>query len=160
MTSDEAVPTEAVTSAADVSPLLPIVPEKPAEHMEALGEAVMQFAVPAAPGAVGDLFGQQFEKVAQSLGQIYRDANSSAQSIQQAADEAFRRQFELGMHFVENLVLARSPAEVLKLQLDYFAAQFEFIAEQSKEMQSQFARAFLAPLAKSGAADTDGRKTV
>jgi len=64
------------------------------------------------------------------------------------------------MHFVENLVLARSPAEVLKLQLDYFAAQFEFVAEQSKEMQSQFARAFLAPLAKSGAADTDGHKTV
>ena len=159
MTSDEAVPTEAVTSAADVSPLLPIVPEKPAEHMEALGEAVMQFAV-AARGAAGDVFGQRFEKVAQSLGRIYRDANSSAQSIQQAADEAFRRQFELGMHFVENLVLARSPAEVLKLQLDYFAAQFEFVAEQSKEMQSQFARAFLAPLAKSGASDTDGRKTV
>jgi len=53
MTSDEAVPTEAVTSAADVSPLLPIVPEKPAEHMEALGEAVMQFAVPAMRGTAG-----------------------------------------------------------------------------------------------------------
>ena len=159
MTSDEAVPTEAVTSPADVSPSLPIVPEKPAGHMEALGEAVMQFAV-AARGAAGDVFGQQFDKVAQSLERIYRDANSSAQSIQQAADEAFRRQFELGMHFVENLVLARSPAEAFKLQLDYFAAQFEFVAEQSKEMQSQFARAFLAPLAKSGAADTDGRKTV
>ena len=160
MTSDEAVPAEAVTSAADVSPSLPIVPEKPADHTEALGEAVMQFAVPAAPGAAAAVFGQRFEKVAQSLGQIYRDANSSAQSIQRAADEAFRRQFELGMHFVEDLVLARSPAEVLKLQLAYFAAQFEFVAEQSKEMQSQFARAFLAPLAKSGAADTDGHKTV
>jgi hypothetical protein len=146
MTSDEAVPTEAVTSAADVSPSLPIGLQKPAEHMEALGEAVMQFAVPAARRAAVDVFGQRFEKVAQSL--------------QQAADEAFRKQFELGMHFVEDLVLARSPAEVLKLQLAYFAAQFEFVAEQSKEMQSQFARAFLAPLAKSGAADKDGRKTV
>ena len=146
MTSDEAVSTEAITSAADVSPSLPIASEKPAEHTEALGEAVMQFAVPATPRAAADVFGQRFEKVAQSL--------------QQAADEAFRKQFELGMHFVEDLVLARSPAEVLKLQLAYFAAQFEFVAEQSKEMQSQFARAFLAPLAKSGAADTDGHKTV
>jgi hypothetical protein len=143
MTSDEAVPTEAVTSAADVSPSLPIGLQKPAEHMEALGEAVMQFAVPAARRAAADVFGQRF-----------------AQSLQQAADEAFRKQFELGMRFVEDLVLARSPAEVLKLQLAYFAAQFEFVAEQSKEMQSQFARAFLAPLAKSGAADMDGRKTV
>jgi hypothetical protein len=143
MTSDEAVPTEAVTSAADVSPSLPIGLQKPAEHMEALGEAVMQFAVPAARRAAADVFGQRF-----------------AQSLQQAADEAFRKQFELGMRFVEDLVLARSPAEVLKLQLAYFAAQFEFVAEQSKEMQSQFARAFLAPLAKSGAADKDGRKTV
>ena len=159
MTSDAGVLSEAVTSSSDATDVpspLQIVPEKFAEHTEALGQAVMQLVVPAAPNEAAQVFGQRLEKVADSLGQIYQDANSSAQSFHQAADEAFRRYYELGMHFVEELVLARSPEEVIKLQLNFFSAQFELLAEQSREMQRQFAKTYLAPLAKVGAPDGAG----
>jgi hypothetical protein len=156
MTSDAGVLPQAVTSfsdATDVPSPLQIVPEKFAEHTEAFGEAVMQLVAPAAPNEAVEVFGHRLEKVADSLGQIYQDANSSALSIHQAADEAFRRYYELGMHFVEELVHVRSPDEVIKLQVNFFSAQFELMAEQSREMQRQFARTYLAPLAKIGAPD-------
>jgi len=154
--NDAGVLPQAVTfsrDATDVPSPLQIVPEKFAEHTEALGEAVMQLVAPAAPNEAVEVFGHRLEKVADSLGQIYQDANSSALSIHQAADEAFRRYSELGMHFVEDLVLARSPDEIIKLQVNFFSAQFELLAEQSREMQRQFAKTYLAPLAKFGALD-------
>jgi hypothetical protein len=86
---------------------------------------MMQLVAPAAPNEAAAVLGQRLEKVAHSLGQIYEDANSSAQSIYQVADEGFRRHYELGMHFIEELVLARTPAGVLQLQLKFFAAQFK-----------------------------------
>ena len=61
------------------------------------------------------------------------------------------------MHFVEDLVLARSPDEIIKLQVNFFSAQFELFAEQSREMQRQFAKTYLAPLAKVGAPDPGGQ---
>jgi hypothetical protein len=153
MTSDAGVLPQAVTSssfATDLPSPLQIVPEKFAEHTEALGEAVMQLVAPAAPNEAVEVFGHRLEKVADSLGQIYQDANSSALSMHQAADEAFRRHYELGMHFVEELVHVRSPDELIKLQVNFFSAQFELMAEQSREMQRQFAKTYLAPLAKVG----------
>jgi hypothetical protein len=153
--TDAGVLPQAITysSDADVHSPLQIVPEKFAEHTEALGEAVMQLVAPAAPNEAVELFGHRLEKVGDSPGQIYQDANSSALSIHQAADEAFRRYYELGMHFVEDLVLARSPDEIIKLQVNFFSAQFELLAEQSREMQRQFARTYLSPLAKIRALD-------
>jgi hypothetical protein len=163
MSSDADALSEAVTSpsdAAGVSEPLQIVPEKFAEHAEELGEAMIQLAAPAAPNEAAAVFGQRLEKVAHSLGRVCNDANSSAQSLQQAADEGFRRHFELGMHFIEDLVLARTPSEILELQLSFFTAQFELFAEQAREMQRQFARTYLAPFAKSGVSETDGFKTL
>jgi len=76
-----------------------IVPEKVVEHTGELREAMMQLVAPAAPNEAAAVFSQRLEKVAHSLGQIYEDANSSAQSIYQLADEGFRRHYELGMPF-------------------------------------------------------------
>jgi hypothetical protein len=151
MTSDAGVSPQALMSSSDgldVSSPLQIVPEKLAEHTEAFGQAVMQLVAPAAPNEAVEVFGHRLEKVADSLGQIYQDANSSALSIQQAADEAFRRHYELGMHFVEELVHVRTPDEFIKLQVNFFSAQFELIAEQSREMQRQFAKPVLLPWQK------------
>ncbi len=121
-------------------PHLQIVPEKLVEHTTELGEAMMEFVAPAAPNEAAQVFGKRLEKVTHSLEQIYEDASGSARSFQQVADEAFRRYYELGQHFVDELVLARSPAEVFGLQMAYFRAQFELFTEQSQEMQRQFAK--------------------
>ena len=139
---------------------LQIVPEKLAEHTIELGEAMVQFVAPTAPNEAAEAFGHRFEKVAHSLEQIYQDANNSAQSIYQVADEGFRRHFELGMHFIEELVLARTPDEALQLQLSFFSAQLELFAEQTREMQRQFARTYLAPFAIRGAHGSSVGKTV
>jgi hypothetical protein len=139
------------STAEDTSHSLQIVPEKLAEHTIELGEAMVQFVAPAAPNKAAEAFGHRFEKVAHSLEQIYQDANHSAQPIYQVADEGFRRHSELGMHFIEELVLARTPNEALQLQLNFFSAQLELFAEQTREMQRQFARTYLAPLAIRGA---------
>jgi|SRR5208337_231015 len=107
MSSDTGVLPHAGTFSGDdagVSKPLQIVPRKLAEHTEAFGEAMMQLVAPAAPNEAAEVFGHRLEKVANSIGQIYQDTNSSAQSFHQAADEAFRRHFELGMHFMEELV--------------------------------------------------------
>jgi len=155
MSSDTDGLTQAVASssdtAADASHSLQIVPEKLAEHTIELGEAPVQFAAPTAPNEAAEAFGHRLEKLAHSLEQIYQDANSSAQSIYQVADEGFRRHFELGRHFIEELVLARTPAEILQLQLSFFSAQLRLFAEKTREMQRQFARTYLAPLATRGA---------
>jgi hypothetical protein len=103
---------QAVTSssdaAANASHSLQIVSEKLAEHTIEFGEAMAQFVAPAAPNEAAEAFSHRLEKVAHSLGQIYQDANSSAQSMYQVADEGFRRHSELGMHFIEELVLKRN----------------------------------------------------
>ena len=64
------------------------------------------------------------------------------------------------MHFIEELVLARTPNEALQLQLNFFSAQLELFAEQTREMQSQFARTYLAPFAIRGAPGLSVGKTV
>lgn len=86
-----------------------------------------------------------FESVAQPWAQAYEGATISAQSLYHIAEESFRRHFELGLHFLQDLALAQTPAESLKLQLDFFSAQFELLAEQSREAQSQAAKLFLTP---------------
>ena len=53
------------------------------------------------------------------------------------------------MHFLEELVLAKSPAEALGLQINFLNAQFELVSEQTREMQRHFVRAF-TPAAKGG----------
>jgi hypothetical protein len=122
-----------------------------AERTIEFGEAMVQFVAPTAPNEAAKAFGHRFEKVA--LEQIYQDANSSAQSSYQVVDEGFRRHFELGMHFIEELVLAKTSAEVLQPQLSFFSAQFELFAEQAREIQRQFARTYLAPFAIRGSHD-------
>ncbi len=131
-------------------PAFSVIPEKLPEHTEALGQAVLELMTPVEPGEAAKVFGRRIDRVVQSLGQISQDASSSAQSINHAAEEVFRRHFELGMHFLEDLVMARHPAEVLRLQLNFVSAQFELFAEQTREMQSHFARTFFAPAAKGG----------
>ena len=148
------------STAVGASHSLQIVPEKLAEHTIQLGEAIAQFVAPTAPNEAAEALGHRFEKVAHSLEQIYQDANNSAQSIYQVADESFRRHFELGMHFIEELVLARTPDDALQLQLSFFSAQLELFAEQTREMQRQFARTYLAPFAIRGAHGPSVGKTV
>ena len=121
---------------------------------------MVQFVAPTAPNEAAEAFGHRFEKVAHSLEQIYQDANHSAQSIYQVADEGFRRHSELGKHFIEDLVLARTPNEALQLQLNFFSAQLELFAEQTREMQRQFAGTYLAPFAIRGAHGLSVGKTV
>ncbi len=89
--------------AAGVSPRFSILPEKLAEHTEEFGQAVMKLMAPVAEPneAAGDL-GHRLEDVSRSLEHIYQDANSSAQSLNHAAGEAFRQHYELGMHFLKN----------------------------------------------------------
>ena len=43
------------------------------------------------------------------------------------------------MHFIEELVLARTPDEVLQLQLSFFSAKLELFAGQTRAMQRHFA---------------------
>ena len=50
--------------------------------------------------------------------------------------------------------------EALQLQLSLFSAQLELFAEQTREMQRQFARTYLAPLAIRGAHGPSVGKTV
>lgn len=71
--------------------------------------------------------------------------------LQQAASEGFRRHFELGLHFAEDLVLAKDPDEALKLHFDFFTAQIKLLGEQAAEMQGCFAEMFRAAIAKNGA---------
>lgn len=136
--------------ASGVSPAFPVIPEKLAEHTGALQHAMIELMAPpvAEPKVAAAEFGHRLENVALSLDQIYQDANTSFQSVNHVAEEAFRRHFELGMHFFEELAVARGPVEALKLQFNFFSAQFNLLTEQAKEMQQQFAGLFLAAQAQ------------
>ncbi len=123
-----------------------VIPEKLAEHTGALQHAMIELMAPPAPEPkeAAAAFGHRLENVVHSLDQIYQDANTSFQSVNHVAEEAFRRHYELGMHFLEDLAVVRNPVDALKLQFNFFSAQFGLLAEQAKEMQQQFSGLYLA----------------
>jgi hypothetical protein len=133
--------------AAGVSAPVSIIPEKLAEHTGAFGQAIVELITPTAeePKEAAVAFGHRLDNVVHSLDQIYHDANESFQSVNHVAEEAFRRHYELGMHFFEDLAHVRNPIEALKLQFNFFQAQFSLLTEQAKEMQQQFAGLYHAP---------------
>ena len=122
-----------------------ILPEKPAEPTP----AIELLPPPAASaGEALEVFNPRLDNVTRPVDLMYQGANSSVQSLNVAAGEAFRRQFELGLHFWEDLTVARGPADVLSLQARFLSAQAELFAEQSREIQRQFVHVFLAPVAR------------
>jgi hypothetical protein len=144
-TNNEALADTAAIGAARVAPAASIVPEKLAEHTEAFGHAMMDLmTTPVAGVGKPDVFNQRLDEVSHSLDLIYQDANSSMQSLNIAAEEAFRRQYELGLHLMQDLAVVKSPVEALHLQFNFLAAQAELFVEQSKEMQRQFSNMFFA----------------
>ncbi len=149
MTMDKEESPLVVTSAmeaAQMAPPVTIVPEKLAEHTEAFGHAMFDLmAAPVASGGKPEVFNQRLDEVSHSLDLIYQDANTSMQSLNIAAEEAFRRHYELGLHLLQDLAVVKGPAEALRLQFNFFSAQAELFAEQSREMQRQFATIFHAP---------------
>jgi hypothetical protein len=137
-----------------VAPAVSILPEKLAEHTEALSHAMMGLmaAPPAAdPKEAAEAFSHRLGEVSHSLDLLYQDANSSVQSLGHVASEAFRRQYELGLHFLQDLAVAKGPAEAVRLQFGFFSAQAELLVEQSKELQRQFAQVLLSSNAKMAA---------
>jgi hypothetical protein len=140
----------AVTSspgAAEVEPAVTILPEAPEETTQAAGQVALGLFQPVGAGEAVEAFTQKFGAVTHSLDRMYQGANTSMQSLNFAAGEAFRRHYELGVHFCEDLAVARTPVEVVRLQAKYLSAQAELFVEQSKEFQRQFAQMFLAPRA-------------
>jgi hypothetical protein len=129
-----------------------IVPEKLAEHTEAFSHAMFDLMTPAAanPKEAVEVFGHRLEEVTHSLDLLYQDANSSMTSLSHAAEEAFRRHYELGLHFLQDLAVAKGPAEAMSLQYAFLTAQSELLVEQTKEMQRQFVQ-ILSPKAKTPA---------
>jgi hypothetical protein len=127
-----------------------IVPEKLAEHTEALSHAMMGLMVPQAadPKEAAEAFSHRLGDVSHSLELIYQDANDSMTSLSHATEEAFRRHYELGLHFLQDLAVAKGPAEAVRLQFSFLAAQSELLVEQSKELQRQFAQMLHPPKTK------------
>jgi hypothetical protein len=136
-----------------IAPAVSIVPEKLAEHTEALGHAMMELMVPPAadPREAVEAFSHRLGDVSQSLELIYQDANDSMHSLSHAAEEAFRRHYELGLHLLQDLAVAKGPAEAVRLQFAFLSAQSELFVEQSKELQRHFAQILLPPKAKTAA---------
>jgi hypothetical protein len=146
-TNTEALPQVETSAleAARVAPAATIVPEHFAEHTEAFGHAMMDLmTTPVADVGKPEIFNQRLDEVSHSLDLIYQDANSSMKSLNIAAEEAFRRQYELGLHLMQDLAVVKSPAEAIHLQFNFLAAQAELFMEQSKEMQRQFTSIFFA----------------
>lgn len=130
-----------------VSPPFSILPEKLAERTEAFGQAL--FKMIAAPvteaKAAGEALTAPIEEFARSFDQIYKDANDSAQSVGAAFAEAVRVNVEQGLIFVEDMVDAKGPSEAFKLQFNYFTQQTQLFAEQAKDFQLAWFRAFFRP---------------
>lgn len=142
--------------ASGVSPAFSIMPEKLAEHTEAFEHALIDLIAPPVGDFNGNVeaFNHRMENVAHSVEALYQDTNTSLQSMNVAAGEIFRQQYEIGMRFLEDLVVARTPVEVMNLQVDFFKAQFELFTAQAKEVQAQFTRfapALKAPNGKTAA---------
>jgi hypothetical protein len=144
-TNDTVLPhANSAAGASGVSPAFSILPEKLAEHTVEFEHALIDLIAP--PVGVGDFngnveaFNHRIENVAHSVEALYQDTNTSIQSMNVAATEIFRQQYEIGMRFLEDLVVARTPVEVMNLQVEFFKAQFDLFTAQAKEVQGQFAR--------------------
>ncbi len=113
-TEEGALPLDETSSAeaTDVAPHVSIIPEKLAEHTGAFGHAMIDLITPSAeePKEAAAAFGHRLENVVHSLDQIYHDANEFFQSVNHVAEEAFRRHYELGMHFFEDLAQCGTPS--------------------------------------------------
>jgi hypothetical protein len=145
----------------ETAPAASFIPEKLAEHTEAFGHAMMDLiTTPVAGVGKPEVFNQRLDEVSHSLDLIYQNANSSMQTLNIAAEEAFRRQYELGLHLMQDLAVVKSPAEAFHLQFNFLAAQAELFMEQSKEMQRQFTSMFSAhkPGARANGPENRGDK--
>jgi hypothetical protein len=140
----------AVTSSAGasaVAPTVSILPQLEAPAQASEHVTIELSPLPANASETVEFFSHRLGEVTHSLDRMYQDANTSVQSLNNAAGEAFRRQYELGVHFWEDLAVAKGPAEVLRLQVRFLSAQAELFTEQSKELQRQFAHMFRGPKA-------------
>ena len=147
MTSDRAILPLAVPASSGsggVSAPFSILPEQLAEQTEALGQAVIHLIAspPAEQREAAVIVTGRLEQIAHSFDRIYREANDSAQSLNAAIGEAFRRNMEQALQFADGLANAKGPAEALDLQFGYFAAQVQLFAEETSAIQREFAKVF------------------
>jgi Phasin protein len=132
-----------------VSAPFSVLPEKWTEHTGALGQAMIQLM--AAPrGEHKEAARVISQHITETVGQIYNDANSSAQSINAIITEAVRLNFEQTMRFLEDFANAKGPADAIGLQFGFFDAQARLFAHQSKIMQQELAKMFLPKGVKPG----------
>jgi hypothetical protein len=129
-----------------VSPPFSILPEKLAEQTGAFGHAAIKLMV--APAGerkeAVETFSSRLEDVALSLDRIIQHANSSTLSVNAAIGEAFRANAEQGLCFLDDLVMAKGPSDVLTLQFIFLSNQMQLFAEQSKELRRELSRVFCA----------------
>ncbi len=127
-----------------VSAPFSILPEKLAEQTEALSQAVIQLiaSAPVEQQKAAQMLGGRLEDMAHSFDRMYQDANHSAQSLNAAFGEVFRRNMEHALRFVDDLAQVREPSEAFTLQFGYFTAQFQLWAQETSVIQREFAKVF------------------
>jgi hypothetical protein len=132
-----------------VSAPFSVLPEKWAEQTEALGQAMIQLM--AAPSGEQKKAAKMVtQRIAESIGQIYNDANSSAQSLNAVMAEAVRLNIEQAMRFLEDFANAKGPADAIGLQFGFLDAQARLFAYQSQVLQRELVKLFLPHGAKPG----------
>jgi hypothetical protein len=84
-------------------------------------------------------FGAMVANPSQFLDRLCMEAHSSHLSAGIAICEALRRNAEQTAQFFDDVMLAKGPAEVFKLQLRFVFAQFGHFADQVRQLHREFA---------------------
>jgi hypothetical protein len=120
-----------------VSPPFSILPEKLAERTEAVGHAVlhMMAAAPARRKEAAETLSSRMEEVVVSFDEFRIETSNSLQSVAAVTGEAFRKNVEQGLRYVDDLVSAKGLTDILHIQTAFFSSQIELFAEQARQMQ-------------------------
>jgi hypothetical protein len=130
-----------------VSAPFSILPEVLAERAELFNKTVLQMiAAPSvSPKEAAQTLTAGLEKVAKSIDAVCRETGSSAFSVQETLNEAMRTNIEQAFRYLDELVVAQSPADAMKLQMTYLSRQTALFAEQARGVQSALMRMLAWP---------------
>lgn len=147
MTNDKTNLPQVVTAApgfGGVSPPFSILPEKLTEQTEAVGQAVLHViaATPERRKEAVEALSNRLGDVVVSFEELRIETGSSLQSVAAATGEAFRKNVEQGLRFIDDLVSAKGLADVVQIQMVFLSNQIEIFAEQAKQMQRAAAMLF------------------